>query len=71
MKAQDLILEADKIRRDQGITQREWCRRAGMDEYGKLVSNAFRKGNCKVDALCKLLKPLGYELKIVKAEDAE
>lgn len=69
MDARGLISEADQIARGQGLTQAEWCRRAGYDEFGKLVSNTFRRGNCKVSVLAQLLKPLGYELKIVKQED--
>lgn len=69
MDARGLITAADRIARDQGLTQAEWCRRAGYDEFGKLVSNTFRRGNCKVSVLAQLLKPLGYELKIVKQEE--
>ena len=69
MDARGLITAADKIARDQGLTQAEWCRRAGFDEFGKLISNTYRRGNCKVSVLAQLLKPLGYELKIVKREE--
>ena len=68
MDARQLITEADKIRNDQGITQAEWSRRAGFDQFGKLVSNSFNRGNCKLSVMIQLLKPLGYELKIVKQE---
>ena len=71
MDARGLITAADRIARDQGLTQAEWCRRAGYDEFGKLVSNTFRRGNCKVSVLDQLLKPLGYELKIVKQEEGQ
>lgn len=67
--ARALIVQADQIRQDQDITQAEWCRRAGFDEFGKLISNTYRRGNCKVSVLAQLLKPLGYELKIVKQEE--
>lgn len=69
MDARGLITAADRIARDQGLTQAEWCRRAGFDEFGKLISNTYRRGNCKVSVLAQLLKPLGYELRIVKQED--
>ena len=69
MNARQLIVQADEIRRDEGITQAEWCRRAGFDEFGKLVSNTFRRGNCKLSVFAQLLKPLGYEIRIVKRED--
>jgi len=68
MDARKLIILADEIRRDEGITQAEWCRRAGFDEFGKLVSNTFRRGNCKLSVFTQLLKPLGYEIRIVKKE---
>lgn len=69
MDARDLISLADSIARAEGLTQAEWCRRAGFDEFGKLISNTYRRGNCKVSVLAQLLKPLGYELKIVKQEE--
>lgn len=71
MDARQLIVQADEIRRDQDMTQAEWCRRAGFDEFGKLVSNTFRRGNCKMNVFLQLLRPLGYELRIVKQEERE
>ena len=69
MDARQLIVQADEIRRDEGMTQAEWSRAAGFDEFGKLVSNTFRRGNCKLSVFQQLLRPLGYEIKIVKVED--
>ena len=69
MDARQLIVKADQIRQEEGITQAEWCRRAGFDEFGKLVSNTFRRGNCKLSVFTQLLKPLGYEIRIVKQEE--
>ena len=71
MDARQLITRADEIRRDQEMTQAEWCRRAGFDEFGKLVSNTYRRGNCKLSVFSQLLKALGYELRIVKQEERE
>ena len=68
MSARELITRAEEIARGQGMSQAEWCRRAGFDEFGKLVSRTYSRGNCKVNVLIQLLKPLGYELKIVKQE---
>ena len=68
MDARELISYADQLARQEGLTQAEWCRRAGFDEFGKLVSNTHRRGNCKLTVLAQLLKPLGYELRIVKQE---
>ena len=65
--ARQLITAADKIRSEEAkITQAEWCRRAGFDEFGKLISNTYRRGNCKLSVFIQLLKPLGSELMIVK-----
>lgn len=69
MNARELIVEADRIRQSQGLTQSEWCRRSGFDEYGTLVSRAYKRGNCKLTVLAQLLKPLGYELCIRKTDD--
>lgn len=71
MDARELISYADQLARQEGLTQAEWCRRAGFDEFGKLVSNTHRRGNCKLTVLAQLLKPLGYELRIVKQEDGK
>lgn len=69
MEARDLIIAADRIARGQGLTQAEWCRRSGFDEFGKLISNTYRRGNCKLSVILQLLRPLGYTLKIVETED--
>lgn len=71
MDARQLISQADEIARRSGLTQAEWCRRAGFDEFGKLVSNTHRRGNCKLSVFSQLLKALGYELRIVKQEEGE
>jgi len=68
MDARKLIVQADRLRQDQGLTQAEWCRRAGFDEFGKLVSNTFSRGNCKLSVFMQLLRPLGYEIRIEKQE---
>lgn len=71
MDAKQLIMQADEIRSRQNLTQAEWSRRSGFDETGKLVSNAFNRGNCKLSVFVQLLRPLGYEVKIVKTEDGK
>ena len=71
MQARDLIVQADRIATDQGLTQAEWCRRAGFDEFGKLISRTYNRGNCKLNVLVQLLKPLGYELQIVETEESK
>ena len=71
MDARQLITQADRLRQNEGITQAEWCRRSGFDEFGKLVSNTYRRGNCKLSVFSQLLKALGYEIQIVKEEEKE
>lgn len=71
MTARELIVQADKMRQDQGISQAEWGRRAGFDDFGKAVSRTYFRGNCKLTTLIRLLRPLGYELKIEKVIDVE
>lgn len=69
MTSRELIVMADKIRQDQHLTQTEWSRRSGFDIYGKCISNAYARGDCKLSVITQMLKPLGYELQIVKVED--
>ena len=69
MTSRELIVQADRIRQDMGISQAEWGRRAGLDEWGKAVGRTYFRGNCKLSTIQMLLKPLGYELQIVKVED--
>ena len=69
MGARELINEADKIRRSKEITQAEWSRLAGLDEDGSIICRTYNRGNCKLSTMVNLLRPLGYELKIIKVED--
>ena len=69
MNARDLIVEADRIRQDQGLSQAEWSRRSGLDDVGMAISRTYSRGNCKLTTLVRMLKPLGYELTITKLED--
>ena len=69
MTERELIIQADKIRRDKGMSQAEWSRQAGLDDFGKTVSRNFFNGNCKLSTMVKLLRPLGYEIQIVEKED--
>ena len=69
MDARELIVEADRIRQEKGLSQAEWSRAAGLDEGGMAVSRTFNRGNCKLTTLSMLLRPLGYELKISKLEE--
>ncbi len=69
MTARNLIVQADKIRQDKGLSQAEWGRQAGLDEFGKAVGRTYYRGNCKLSTMVMLLRPLGYEIKIMKVED--
>lgn len=69
MTARELIVMADKIRHEQGLSQAEWSRAAGLDDVGMAVGRTYYRGNCKLSTLVMLLRPLGYELKITKVED--
>lgn len=69
MTARELVVKADEIRQDRKMSQAEWSRAAGLDDAGVAVCRTFNKGNCKLSTMVRLLKPLGYELKIVKVED--
>lgn len=71
MTSRELIVMADKIRQDQHLTQTEWSRRSGFDIYGKCISNAYARGDCKLSVITQMLKPLGYELKIEKVMDLD
>jgi len=66
MNGKQLIMQADTIARDQGLSQAEWSRRSGYDEFGKLVSNTLKRGDCKLKVMTQLLKPLGCKLAIVR-----
>lgn len=71
MTARELIVQADRIRQDEftGMSQAEWGRQAGLDECGKAVGRTYFRGNCKLTTMIRLLKPLGYELRIMKMDN--
>lgn len=69
MDGKQLIRQAEEIAISQGLTQAEWSRRAGYDEFGKLISNTIKRHDCKLKVMTQLLKPLGCELVIVKKEE--
>ena len=69
MNARQLINEADSIRNEQGLTQAEWSRLAGLDDVGMAICRAYNKGNCKLSTFVQMAAPLGYELRLVKKED--
>ena len=66
MSSRALILQADRIAREQGLNQKEWSIRAGHAKNGQTVSRIISKGDCRVSTLLALLEPLDMELIIVK-----
>ena len=68
MDARELIIEADRIRQEKGLSQAEWSRVAGLDDCGMAVSRAYNKGNCKLTVLTKLVHSLGYDLVITRKD---
>ncbi len=66
MNAKELILQANELAREQSLSQAEWSRRAGYDEFGKVVHNTLKNGDCKLKVMTQLLKPLGCSLTITK-----
>ena len=66
MDGKQLIRQAVEIAGEKGLSQAEWSRRAGYDEFGKIISNTLKRGDCKLKVMTQLLKPLGCRLTIVK-----
>ena len=71
MNAREIIIKADEIRREQNLSQAGWSRAAGLDEGGMAVSRTYNRGNCKLSTIVRLLRPLGYELRIEKVINPE
>ena len=69
MESRDLIRQADRIRNDLNMTQSEWSALAGLDGDGSTVCRIYKRGSCQLSTMVRLLRPLGYELKIMKLED--
>lgn len=69
MTARELIVTADRIREQQGLTATGWGILAGFEDKGGKVSRMYSRGNCKLDTMVQLLAPLGYELEIRKVEE--
>lgn len=66
MNARSLIMESDRIAREQGLSQSAWSRDAGHARNGQTVSRIISKGDCRISTMLSLLEPLGYELTITK-----
>lgn len=70
MEARDYLVRLDNAARDMGMTQAEYCRRAGLDEFGKGLSRAYFRGDCKLSMFLLLARAAGYEVALVKKEGA-
>ena len=68
MEAREILVLLDTERQRQGMTQAEWSRRAGYDEFGKFVSRAFFRGDCKLSTLVRLARPLGIDIAAIRKE---
>ena len=71
MTARDYLIRLDKASRDLGMTQAEYCRRAGLDEFGKGLSRAYYRGDCKLSMFLQLARAAGYEVALVKRDEHE
>ena len=71
MDARDYLLQIDSTARAQGMTQAEFCRRAGLDEFGKGVSRAIFRGDCKLSTFLQMARAVGYELVLKEDDDVD
>ena len=69
MDARSLILTADEIAREKGLTQAEWSKAAGHAKNGQTVSRILSRGDCKISTFLHLLKAIDCRLVIEKTED--
>ena len=67
MDSRSLILQADRIARQKGMTQSQWSRNAGHATNGQTVSRILSKGDCRVSTLLSLLDAIGCEI-VIKEE---
>lgn len=71
MESRELIRQADKIRSDMNITQAELSALAGLTGDGSTLCRIYKRGSCQLSTMVRLLRPMGYELQIVKVMDLE
>lgn len=69
MDGKRLILLADQLAKERGLSYAEWSRQSGYDEFGKIISNTLKRGDCKLKVMTQLLKPLGCKLLIVNENE--
>ena len=69
MNARTLILQADEIAREKGMTQAQWSTEAGHAKNGQTVSRIISKGDCRISTFLRLLSAVGCRLEIVEEND--
>ena len=69
MGTRELIMQADSIAREQGFNQSTWSTAAGRAGNGQTVSRILSHGDCRLSTLMELLRPLGYEMRLVRVKD--
>lgn len=69
MESRSLIMQADKIARDKGMSQSQWSRSAGHASNGQTVSRIISKGDCRLSTLLALVHALGCKLEITEVDD--
>lgn len=68
MESRSLIMKADAIAREKGMSQSQWSRTAGHASNGQTVSRIISKGDCRLSTILALLKAVGCEL-VIKEQD--
>lgn len=71
MNARTLILQADSLAREKGMTQKEWSAKAGHAKNGQTVSRIISKGDCRISTFLRLLKVIDCRLEIVEEVDGK
>ena len=69
MNARKLILQADEIAREKGLTQTQWSTAAGHAKNGQTVSRIVSTGECKLSTFLHLLAAIDCRLEIVEDND--
>lgn len=66
MNARTLIIQADSLAREKGMTQKEWSTKAGHAKNGQTVSRIISKGDCRISTFLRLLEAIDCRLEIVE-----
>ena len=69
--ARDGVDELDRVRREQGLSQMAISRFANMPDVGQQYYRMFRSGDITLSKYLRFLRAAGYELMMVRNEDAE